>query len=514
MSHSQSSGDQKSEAHTSTVDTDRSETTENSMANYSNGTSDVSQGKAARGKEEDDGKSHGSDTVSTTMSIMAALFYGSMSVSLSLVNKYILTNFRFDAVFTLFALQAFMVVAFLSAVKVVAKIVQHFSKTTTLKIIDDFLPPLNLNLSKEAVLPALCAASNTILSLVGYRISSIPAFQAVRRTSPLFTMVIGAIFFRKNSMNISGGVAIAMLVIGAYLGVDDSFRGGYHGVVCALANNVMTSLTFLMVKKLTDRTSLSALGVCYYNSAIAFPFAVVALFFFDEHTYLADYLAQNDGTTEDGFTLTILTSCLFGLLLNLSSFICVMYTSALATTVVGCVKDMALTSLSILFFSDFVPTWINTFGLSLSFVGSGIYGWARYNSGEQQKDSPAPLTASYDGYEEDVENVPFLDKDPGVSKGDTKENTSEAPRRSPDDGYVAYLVDSLSDCHLWSGSEPRKQRRYPKHNRNRSDEQRFAEFESSDYEEGGPQLRYRHYGDSDAAEVTAPSTQASERISP
>lgn len=94
-------------------------------------------------------------------------------------------------------------------------------------------------------------------------------------------------------------IAIAMLVVGAYLGVDDSFRGGYHGVVCALANNVMTSLTFLMVKKLTDRTNLSALGVCYYNSVIAFPFAVVALFFFEEHKYLADYLAQNDGTTED-----------------------------------------------------------------------------------------------------------------------------------------------------------------------------------------------------------------------
>eukprot|EP01138_Halocafeteria_seosinensis_P015303 gb/GECG01015619.1/.p1 GENE.gb/GECG01015619.1/~~gb/GECG01015619.1/.p1 ORF type:complete len:124 (+),score=16.79 gb/GECG01015619.1/:1-372(+) len=118
MSHSQSSGDQKSEAHTSTVDTDRSETTENSMANYSNGTSDVSQGKAARGKEEDDGKSHGSDTVSTTMSIMAALFYGSMSVSLSLVNKV-----RWDIDFTALVPRALLVMLTLKTFRLMSNAV-------------------------------------------------------------------------------------------------------------------------------------------------------------------------------------------------------------------------------------------------------------------------------------------------------------------------------------------------------------------------------------------------------
>lgn len=89
-------------------------------------------------------------------------------------------------------------------------------------------------------------------------------------------------------------VSISFLVLGAYLGVDDSFRGGPQGVVCALANNVMTALTFLMVKKLTDRTNLSALGVCYYNSMIAFPFAVMAIFIFDEHKYLKEYTGTAD----------------------------------------------------------------------------------------------------------------------------------------------------------------------------------------------------------------------------
>lgn len=170
----------------------------------------------------------------------------------------------------------------------------------------------------------------------------------------------------------------------------------------------------------------------------------------------------------------------------------------------------------ILFFSDFMPTWVNTFGLSLSFVGSGIYGWARYNAAEEQKDTVAPLTASYDGYEEDVENVPFLDKTPDTSKGDTKDTASTASRKHSNDGYVAYLVDSLSDCYLWTGHDARRHHKHSRNHKNRSGEHSFAAFESSENEENAPQLRYRHYyGESDgAAEVTSSSTQVAERISP
>lgn len=81
-----SSGDQTSEAHATTAEVGKGESPQESMTsnNYSN---DQSHGKPGPGKDEDDGKPHGSETISTTMSIMAALFYGSMSVSLSLVNK-------------------------------------------------------------------------------------------------------------------------------------------------------------------------------------------------------------------------------------------------------------------------------------------------------------------------------------------------------------------------------------------------------------------------------------------
>lgn len=73
------------------------------------------------------------------------------------------------------------------------------------------------------------------------------------------------------------------------------------------------------------------------------------------------------------FLVLFLFASFCGSLLNYATFLCTSYNSALTTSVIGCLKNVATTYIGMIIFDDYIFSWVNFIGLNLSIIGSLYY---------------------------------------------------------------------------------------------------------------------------------------------
>ena len=300
-------------------------------------------------------------------SALVCLFYAGTSVLISLVNKALLSSWRFNCYFFMLALQLAMTLV--------------FCVVSRDRLGNPFRIPAFSGATYRLSVPVAAAyIANVCLGLVGLQMVNVPMFFCIRRTSTLFVLLYEFASERKVAeLGIRG--AVAVICVGALVAGWESLGGGEAlGFLITVLNNVATAASTVMQKQFSLAAKLGAnsgggaagggpFGIMYYQALTALPLALLLAAVSGEGAELLAFPHLYSPL----FWLALVAASVMGLLLSYSSLLCTTYNSPLTTSVTGNAKDVVLTIVGALIFPGFRATFLSVGGLCLSFLGSGLY---------------------------------------------------------------------------------------------------------------------------------------------
>ena len=109
----------------------------------------------------------------------------------------------------------------------------------------------------------------------------------------------------------------------------------------------------------------------------------------DNHIHIYERLESTmsgvlkfEGWKDPNFQAMFLLSSIMGCILNYSIFLCTTVNSALTTAVIGALKNIAVTYVGMLAFSDYNFSWVNFIGINISILGSLYYTYVTIFKGQ------------------------------------------------------------------------------------------------------------------------------------
>ncbi len=333
--------------------------------------------------------------------IFSAGFYAIVSMLVIFTNKWVMSGYNF-------AHSNFLAMVQFIVTSIVLAILSYMKKVD--------IPPISVGIIREILPLSLMFLGNVTTGLGGTYALNLPMFTALRRFSIFMTMVGELIVLGTKPSN-PIIFSVSMMVGGAFFAALYDFTFDFNGYVLLFLNNLFTALNGIWLKKASQSGICTKMGVLYYNSFFS---AIIMLSY-----YLFDYwihqLAQNDsvppmstnslGSTQselshwftvagtdlikqgivskdsshlekiisfDGwndlmFCFLFLCASFMGTLLNYSIFLCTTTNSALTTAVIGCLKNVLVAYIGMVFFHDYKFNWMNFIGLNISIIGSFHY---------------------------------------------------------------------------------------------------------------------------------------------
>lgn len=307
-----------------------------------------------------------SQTNAVYLRITSALFYGSSSLMITIVNKTVLTTYNFPSFQILGIGQMLATIILLFLAK-------------KLRIIE--YPDLDGGTFKKIWPLPLIYIGNMIFGLGGTKQLSLPMFTALRRFSILMTM-IAEFYILGIRARASVQFSVYTMVLGAILAASNDLAFNLEGYIFILLNDFFTAANGVYMKKKLDSKELGKYGLMYYNSLfMVIPASAMASWSGD-----LDLVLKFQYWTNPMFILQFILSCIMGFILSYSVILCTLYNSALTTTIIGCLKNICVTYLGMIIGGDYIFSLFNFVGLNLSVVGSLIYTWVTFRKKDNTMD--------------------------------------------------------------------------------------------------------------------------------
>ncbi|XP_061784159.1 solute carrier family 35 member D2-like protein isoform X3 [Nerophis lumbriciformis] len=290
---------------------------------------DASSQKQEEGKKEQH---------SAFVKLTSALFYAASSLLITVVNKSVLTSFRFPSYMCLGVGQMLTTLAVLQVAKMSKKV--HFQ---------DFDSGI---FWKVFPLPLLYMG-NHITGLASTKKLSLPMFTVLRKFTILMTMTMEVYLLRKTFPR-RLVYSVVTIVFGAVIAASSDLAFDVEAYAFILVNDVFTAASNVYTKM--------KIG----TEAVTFEDWVDATFVF-----------------------CFLLSCIMGFVLMYSIVLCSYYNSALTTTVVGAVKNVAVAFIGMFVGGDYLFSWNNFLGLSICLAGGLAYSYLTFNTQTSQRTNEA-----------------------------------------------------------------------------------------------------------------------------
>uniref|UniRef100_A0A8D2JBQ4 Sugar phosphate transporter domain-containing protein n=1 Tax=Varanus komodoensis TaxID=61221 RepID=A0A8D2JBQ4_VARKO len=285
--------------------------------------------------------------------LLSALFYGTCSFLIVLVNKTVLTAYRFPSP------------VFLGIGQMVTTIlILYVSKLN--KIIH--FPDFDKSIPKKLFPLPLIYVGNHISGLISTSKLSLPMFTVLRKfTIPLTLLLEVVVLGKRYPLNII--ISVTAIILGAFIAAGSDLTFSLEGYASVLLNDFFTAANGVYTKQKIDPKELGKYGVIFYNACFVVIPTVLICVFTGDFQQATDFKQW----TNVLFIFQFLLSCLLGFLLIYSTVLCSHYNSALTTTVVGALKNVSIAYIGMLVGGDYIFSLLNFIGLNICMAGGLTY---------------------------------------------------------------------------------------------------------------------------------------------
>ncbi|KAI1280579.1 UDP-N-acetylglucosamine/UDP-glucose/GDP-mannose transporter [Halotydeus destructor] len=292
------------------------------------------------------------------MKVLSALFYGFASFLIIVVNKIVLTNYRFPSFHFLGIGQMLTTIIVLQSAK-------------TLNIIS--FPDLSQDVAKKIFPLPLLYLGNLVSGLGGTKKLSLPMFTVLRRASIMMTMV-GEYYILSVVQSRAIVATVVAMIGGAIIAALNDLAFDLVGYTYVLSNDFFTAANGVYMKKKLDAMELGKFGLMFYNSLFMLLPLVVLTYASGDFERVMDFEYASDM----GFLVSFASSCFMGFLLMYATVLCTSHNSALTTAVVGCLKNILVTYVGMYIGGDYVFSMSNFIGVNISMMGSLVYSYITF----------------------------------------------------------------------------------------------------------------------------------------
>ncbi|XP_063311031.1 nucleotide sugar transporter SLC35D2-like [Pelobates fuscus] len=320
--------------------------------------------------------------------ILSALFYGLSSFLIVLVNKTVLTTYRFPSSTCLGIGQMGITI-----------LVLYIGKLYSIITFPDF----DRQIPKKLFPLPLIYIGNHLTGLSSTQKLSLPMFTVLRKFSIPLTLILEIIILRKR-YTFSVVLSVVLMVLGALIAASFDLSFNLEGYIIVLLNDLFTALYGVYTKEKIDPKELGKYGVLFYNAS----FMILPTLLFTLWTGEFWQAVSFSEWTNIYFTAQFVLSCLMGFILLYSIVLCSYYNSALTTTVIGALKNVSVAYIGIIFGGDYSFSWLNFIGLNICMAGGISYSFFTLWSNRQPKDNKMEIKdANSTRLREDEKNATY-----------------------------------------------------------------------------------------------------------